>query len=134
MRNGRVVWRDETDWLKLRETPAIVDLDLDGAPDLIGDGLVIAQRPEAGRQWIGFAFVGRSLSGSTGVLEDETGGRRAFAMASDGRGQPGNLLTIGLGANARPRRLVVHDGASGCEHVVDLRGQECGRYYQVTVE
>ncbi|MDO9018342.1 MAG: FG-GAP repeat protein [Deltaproteobacteria bacterium] len=134
VRNGRVAWRDEADWLKLRETPTIVDLDLDGAPDLIGDGRVLAQRPEAGRRWIGFAFVGRSLSGSTGVLEDETGGRRAFAMASDGRGQPGNLLTLGLGAHARPRRLVLRDGASGREHIVDLRGLACGRYFQVTVE
>lgn len=134
VRQGHVTWRDERDWLKLRETPAVVDLDLDGAPDLIGDGRVLAQRPEAGRRWIGFAFVGRSLSGSTGWLEDEAGGRRAFAMASDGRGQPGNLLTFGLGADRRPRRLVVRDGATAAEHAVDLRGAAIGRYHQVTVE
>ncbi len=134
VRNGRVVWRDETDWLKLRETPALVDLDLDGAPDLIGDGRVLAQRTETTRRWIGFVFVGRSLSGTTGVLEEQSGGRRAFALASDGRGQPGNLLTLGLGPNATPGRLVLRDGASGREHAVDLRRLEIGRYYQVTVE
>lgn len=134
VRNGRVVWWDEADWLKLRETPAIVDLDLDGATDLAGDGRVLAQRTEGARLWIGFVFVGRSLSGGTGVLEEEGGRRRAFSMASDGRGQPGNMVTFGLTTGARPRRLVLHDGASGREHSIDLRRVEVGRYFQVTVE
>lgn len=134
IRGGQVVWRDRGDWLKLRETPAIVDLDLDGALDLMGDGRVLAQRPSADRRWIGFVFVGRSLSGSTGVFEDQDGALTAFAMASDGRGQPGNQLTFGLGARARPRRLLLREAASGAERAIDLRAAELNRYQQITVE
>jgi hypothetical protein len=78
--------------------------------------------------------MGRSLSGSTGVFENQAGGLTAFAMASDGRGQPGNLVTFGLGASARPRRLLLREAASGAEHDLDLRAAEINRYFQVTVE
>ncbi len=132
LRDDRVVWRDDVGWLSFRETPAVVDLDLDGAPDLAGDGRVLANSVEPRRRWIGFVFVGRSLSGSVVVLDDDEGGRTAFSLAADGRGQPANLLTIGLGQTARPRRLVVHDGVDGLAHVVDLVSATPGRYYAVT--
>lgn len=132
LRKGSLAWRDAEGWLRFRETPAVVDLDLDGAPDLVGDGRVLAQRAPASRAWVGFVFTGRPLAGCTMVFEAEGGVRRAFSLASDGRGQPGNLLTVGLLGGLRPLRLYVRE-AVGRAFCVDLRGISPRRYHVIDV-
>ncbi|MFO0605762.1 MAG: hypothetical protein U0324_21445 [Polyangiales bacterium] len=129
-RGGREVWHDARGWLRLRETPAVTDVNLDGAPDLVGDGRVLAQPGAGARRWIGFVFVGRSASGSVAVVETDRDAA-AFALAADGRGQPSNLLTVGLGARARPRRLMLYEGATGRAASVPLDDLALGRYHAV---
>jgi hypothetical protein len=68
------------------------------------------------------------------VVEDDSGGRAAFSLASDGRGQPSNLLTVGLGAHARPTRLVLYDGATGRASALDLSHARINRYHGVRAE
>jgi len=133
LREGNPLWRDTTGWLTFRETPSVVDLNLDGAPDLVGDGRILANRPHPRRRWMGLVFEGRSVSGSLVVLEDRAGTRAAFALAADGRGMPSNLLTLGLGSSARPRRLTVHRGLDGRPTTLDLDDTWVGRYTAITM-
>ncbi len=133
LRDGQRLWHDTTGWLTQRETPSVVDLNLDGAPDLVGDGRVLANCPAPGRRWMGVAFEGPSVSGSLVVLEDHAGGRAAFALAADGRGMPSNLLTVGLGAWAHPRRLTIYRGVDGRATTLDLTDAWMGRYTVITL-
>lgn len=61
-------------------------------------------------------------------------GARPSRAASDGRGQPSNLLTVGLGATARPTRLVLYEGSTGRASAVDLTRATLQRYHGVAGE
>jgi len=125
---------DEEGWLQFRETPVATDLDGDGTVDLIGDGRVVDNRSPAAvdRRWLGLVFVGLPLSGSKVVLVDGDGGRAAFALAQDSRGQPSNMLTLGLG-DALPASLELHL-PSGERFTLSLAELPFNRYLEVTLE
>ena len=154
-RGGREVWHDARGWLRLCARPRGDGCELDGAPDLVGDGRVLAQPGAGARRWIGFVFVGRSAASGVSPVETDRD-VAAFALSPPTaaasllnpphRGPPAPApalagLCSGEGDRARgvrparrsrarplPRRARRRRGCSGASAPLTVRcSRACGR-------